>query len=138
MSFKVTKISSDKRMSDTESETSSSNPSGSSEFRGVALCDKEATLACRKHYAASTMVKEVMKYVRSDLFPLTKFPPCDEYCSKMVLHTKKQFRVPIPDNVTQSFFADYWGGVLKKNITLCRHNAQTLARKNFLGKSITV
>lgn len=109
-------------------------PENSNGVRRRFLNDKEAALVCKDHFSASTMDKEIKCYVRNSLFRISKFPPCDDYCRKMVLHTRKQFQVTLPPDVSASFFAAYWSSSLKKNITACRHNAQTLARKNFLGK----
>ena len=96
--------------------------------------DVDATHDCKNHYGASVMSKEVTKFVRNEVFPHCKFPPCDAFCNKLVLNTKEQFHVELPEGVTEEFFAAHWGKFLRKNITLCRHNAQTLGRKNFLGE----
>jgi len=120
------------------SDSSDSESDDGSVRRRKFVDDGEAALRCKKHFCASTMETEIVRHVRNDIFPFSKFPPCNEQCETTILAIKNQLHIELPDGVSDEFFASYWTSTLKKNVTLCRHNAQTLARKNFLGKFSTL
>ena len=92
-----------------------------------------AAQECRSHISGSIMVDKVKSYVRDTVFRDFKFTPGDDSVLKLVRQIIKKYRIEGPPDVSATFFSEYWCGYFKRNITACRHNAQTLARKNFIG-----
>ena len=82
-----------------------------------------------------TVLKQTLtNYVRNVLFKHTKFPVNDFVVENIV---KKQVKESTggenpPEGLVMS--ASRWAGTINGAVTACRHNAQTLARKNYKGK----
>ena len=92
----------------------------------------------RKNQHETVMKNNLVTYVKERFFKYTKFPVEEKVLDAIIeVNLETTFGTdPVPDSLETS--AARWGGTINGAITACRHNAQTLARKNYKGKYMQV
>ena len=84
-----------------------------------------------------SVIRELKEYIKNNWFSRMKFPQSDtisvEICRRAVAETN----LVIPKGVSDTMFYDYFKKYVTRSLTSLRHNSQTLARKNWLGKEHT-
>ena len=85
-----------------------------------------------------SVIRELKEYIKNNWFSRMKFPQSDtisvEICRRAVAETN----LVIPKGVSDTMFYDYFKKYVTRSLTSLRHNSQTLARKNWLGKEHTL
>ena len=79
----------------------------------------------------------IVKHVKEKAFRKFKFPPEIRFVKATIFKIVKQANNnEIPNMIATK--EQKWSGIYCQAVTACRHNAQTLARKNYKGKQPTI
>ena len=114
-----------------EHSTNSDTPDG----QAVAVLSETEQIKVSEK-AKGPMKIAICSFVRSSLFSKLKFPPGGEQLGNIATRAAIEWGVKIPTGVAPSFLGHQCRGLVATAITQCRHNAQTLASKNFKGTEL--
>ena len=82
--------------------------------------------------------RELKEYIKKNWFSRMKFPQSDKISVEICRRAVTETNLVIPKGVSETMFFDYFKKYVTRSLTELRHNTQTLARKNWLGKENTL
>ena len=85
----------------------------------------------------NNLENNIVKHVKEKAFRKFKFPPENTFMKATIFKiVKRANNNEIPNMIDTK--DQKWSGIYCRAVTACRHNAQTLARKNYKGKQPTI
>ena len=93
-------------------------------------------LQTTKQYDNDNLENNIVKHVKEKAFRKFKFPPEITFVKATIFNIVKQANNnEIPNTI--DIKDQKWSGIYCRAVTACRHNAQTLGRKNYKGTQPT-
>ena len=78
--------------------------------------------------------RDLKDYIKKNWYSRIKFPQTDKVSMHICQKAAMERMLLIPKTINDTLFFEYFKKYVTKSLAALRHNSQTLARKNWLGK----